>query len=178
MTMGAAVSATMDRSGRNDPLARHALRLDIEAFNAEYCHALDDGGLQRWPEFFTEDGFYTITGKENFDADLPVGLVYCEGKGMLKDRAFAIQNTAMFAPRYLRHHLSNTRILGEDGDIIRATTNFLLLETLQDELTTRLQQAGVYHDEFQRQPDGSLLLRRRVCVYENLLVPTALVLPV
>ena len=71
-------------------LDRLALRLEIEEFNARYCHALDDGNLQNWPDFFTEDGFYSITARENFDANLPVGLVYCEGRGMMKDRAFAI----------------------------------------------------------------------------------------
>ncbi|MFP5512829.1 MAG: aromatic-ring-hydroxylating dioxygenase subunit beta, partial [Alphaproteobacteria bacterium] len=78
------------------------LRAEIDDFNAAYAGALDDGRLQDWPGFFTDDAFYLITSRENHDAGLPVGLVYCEGAGMIRDRAFAIGKTAMFAPRYLR----------------------------------------------------------------------------
>lgn len=154
------------------------LRLEIEAFNAAYCDTLDDGDLQHWPNFFTEDAFYSVTARENHDASLPVGLIYCEGKGMLKDRAYAIAETAMFAPRYLRHMLSNTRVFERDDRVIKAATNYLLLQTLHDEPNTTIHQAGVYRDEFVRSDEGGLLLRRRVCVYDNLLVPNALVLPV
>jgi len=161
------------------PSEHQLLRLDIEAFNADYCHVLDDGDLQDWPEFFTEDALYNITARENFDADLPVGLVYCEGKGMLRDRAFAIANTAMFAPRYLRHYVTNVRIVAIHPDgAIEATANYILLETLHDNPQPTIHQAGSYRDIFLRQADGRLLLRKRICVYETLIVPNALVLPV
>jgi 3-phenylpropionate/cinnamic acid dioxygenase small subunit len=160
-------------------LDRLALRLEIEEFNARYCHALDDGNLQNWPDFFTEDGFYSITARENFDANLPVGLVYCEGRGMMKDRAFAIANTAMFAPRYLRHHLSNTRVIKEHADgVIEATANYIVLQVLHDDPVSTIHQAGFYKDEFCRTETGILLLQKRICVYENLMIPNAVVLPV
>src|SRR5216683_8239451 len=94
------------------PARLRELRLEIEEFNAEYAAALDAGRVQDWLNFFAEDAIYRITGRENADAGLPVGLVYCEGIGMLRDRAFAIAKTAMFAPRYLLHYVANTRILG------------------------------------------------------------------
>ena len=98
---------------------------------------------------------------------------------MLKDRAFAIMNTAMFAPRYLRHFVTNTRVIAMHADgAIEAQANYILLETLHDNPKGSIHQAGAYRDVFERQPDGRLLLRRRVCVYDNLLVPNALVLPV
>src|SRR5690242_15816135 len=111
--------------------ALRELRLDIEEFNFAYAATLDDGKLADWPSFFTEDAFYRIRSRENADAGLPVGLVYCEGRKMIIDRAFAIIHTAMFEPRYFRHVISNTRVLGVDPDgIISATSNYLLLETL------------------------------------------------
>jgi len=155
------------------------LRLDIEAFHAAYCHVLDEGDLAQWPDFFTEDCFYSVTARENFDADLPVGLIYCEGKGMLQDRAFAIMNTAMFAPRYLRHFVTNTRIIHTNSDgSIEAQSNYILLETLHDNPKGSIHQAGAYRDVFVQTPEDGLLLRQRICVYDNLLVPNALVLPV
>ncbi len=156
--------------------ASRAARLDIEEFHASYCAVLDAGRIEDWPQFFTEDAVYRITGHENAASDLPVGLVYCEGMGMLRDRAYAIAKTAMFAPRYLLHVVSNTRVLGIDGDVIAAQSNYLVLQTLVDEKTT-IHQAGRYFDRFRRDGDR-LLLKERHCVYDTLLIDNSLVMPV
>ena len=153
------------------------LRLEIEEFNAEYTAVLDAGRVQDWPQFFTEDAIYRITVRENADAGLPVGLVYCEGIGMLRDRALAISRTTMFAPRYLLHQVTNARVLAvEASGEISAEANYALFETLVDEKTT-LQQVGRYHDRFLRQ-DGRLKLKARHCVYDSLIIDTALIYPV
>src|SRR6185295_6840867 len=86
---------TMDRSAGLKGFAATAVpvaaartaRFEIEEFNTEYAAALDAGDIAAWPGFFTDDALYRITGRDNADADLPVGLVLCEGMGMLKDRA-------------------------------------------------------------------------------------------
>jgi 3-phenylpropionate/cinnamic acid dioxygenase small subunit len=153
------------------------LRLEIEEFNTEYCAALDEGRLEEWPEFFTSDAVYTITGRENADANLPVGLVYCEGAGMLRDRVFALLNTAMYAPRYLLHVVGNARVLGASERLVEARANYIVLQTLVDEPAT-VHQAGRYFDVFERGADGRLRLKERRCVYDTLLVDNSLVLPV
>ena len=163
-------------SGRG-PAGLREIRLEIEEFNAEYTAVLDAGRVQDWPQFFTEDAIYRITGRENADAGLPVGLVYCEGIGMIRDRALAISRTTMFAPRYLLHQVTNTRVLALDpSGEISAEANYALFETLVDEKTT-LQQVGRYHDRFVRQ-DGRLKLKARHCVYDSLIIDTALIYPV
>lgn len=156
--------------------ATRELRHEIEEFHNEYCHVLDSGDLAAWPDFFTEDAVYRITARENADAGLQVGLVYAEGKGMLKDRAFAIAKTQMFAPRYMLHLVSNVRVLSADGGEVRAQSNYLLLQTLVDGPTT-IHQAGRYYDRFVR-VDGRLLLKERQCVYDTLIVANDLVYPV
>lgn len=158
--------------------ALRELRLEIEEFNNEYAHALDTFDLMRWAEdFFTEDAFYRITAKENYDAGQPAGLVYCEGKPMIKDRAFSILEITVYAPRYLRHFNSNTRVLDVEADgTIRSESNYMLLETLVED-TTKIFQAGKYVDSFVRQ-DGRLLLKKRDCVYDSLIVPNSMVFPV
>jgi len=154
-----------------------ALCWEIEAFNRAYATALDDGRVEDWPGFFVDDALYRITGRENADAGLPVGLVYCEGVGMLKDRALAIARTMMFAPRYLLHQITNERVLALDGaGLITATANYALYETLVDQRTTLLQ-VGRYYDRFVRH-DGALRLRERHCVYDSLIIDTALIYPV
>lgn len=154
------------------------LRHEIEAFNAAYAAALDEQRLADWTEMFTEDGFYVVISRENADQGLPVGLIYCEGRGMIRDRAFALEKTAMFAPRYLRHIIGNTLVLGRtpEGDI-RARANYVVLQVLFDHPEAKLHQVGVYDDLFRRTPAGLQLARRR-CIYDNLLIDNALCVPV
>ena len=161
-------------------LEEDALRRAIDAFHAAYCDVLDGGRLAEWPDFFTEDGFYRVLARENRDLGLPVGLVYCEGRKMMHDRAFAIRNTAMYAPRYVRHFVSNVRIdaVEDGGATIRARANYLLFQVLVDRPTATLHQKGEYHDVFKRDASGRLLLVSRDCVYDNALVDNALIDPV
>jgi anthranilate 1,2-dioxygenase small subunit len=52
-----------------------------------------------------------------------------------------------------------------------------VLQVLFDRPDATLHQVGVYYDVFRR-VDGVLKLAERRCVYDNLLVPNALCLPV
>ncbi|HTV28304.1 MAG TPA: aromatic-ring-hydroxylating dioxygenase subunit beta [Xanthobacteraceae bacterium] len=163
---------------RDAPIAALLLRAEIETFNARYCALLDQQDLMAWVDCFTEDAFYTVISRENFDRDLPVGLIYCEGRGMIHDRAFALLKTAMFGPRYLRHMVANLIVMpaGPDGTI-HARANYVVFEVLTNRPEARLHQIGEYRDIFRR-ADGDLRLQERRCVYDNLLVPTALCIPV
>ena len=158
-------------------LAGLLLRQEIEAFNAAYCEALDARRLSDWVEMFTEDAFYVVLSRENADRGLPVGLIYCEGQGMIRDRAFALDKTAMFAPRYLRHFVSNLAILAAGDERIEARANYLVMQVLFDRPDATTHQVGVYHDIFRRTPAG-LKLQQRRCVYDSLLIDNALCLPV
>lgn len=163
----------------NDPrLEALLLQREIEDFNTAYAAALDDGRLGDWAEMFTDDAFYVIVSRENADRGMPVGLVYCENKGMIQDRAFAVEKTEMFAPRYLRHIIGNTQVLGEAGNgDIRARANYVVVQVLFDRPEAKLHQVGVYYDRFRRVGEQLKLAERR-CVYDNLLVDNALCLPV
>ncbi len=152
------------------------LRAEIDAFNAAYAAALDEQRLDDWVEMFTDDAFYVILSKENHDRNMPVGLIYCENKGMIQDRAFALQKTAMFAPRYMRHIIGNLQVL-PDNNQIRARANYVTLQVLFDNPVATVHQVGIYQDIFRR-VDGTLKLQERRCVYDNLLVDNALCLPV
>lgn len=173
------VAAERPAAAQGDWNEKLRLRLEIDEFNVAYCRALDELRLTDWVEFFAEDSLYVITARENHDAGLPVGLVYCEGKGMIHDRAFAISETSMYAPRYLRHYVSNLHILSIEPDgAIEAESNYLLLQVLMDRPEPTFQQVGRYLDRYVRGADGGLLLARRICVYDSLLVDNSLVYPV
>ena len=164
------------RERRIDPARALALRQEVEAFNAEYCAVLDAGLVESWPAFFTEDGLYRITSRENAELGMPVGLVYAQGRAMMHDRAVAIARTQMFAPRYNLHLVTNTRVSAEEADgAIEAQANFLLLQTLVEGPST-IHMAGTYHDRFVR-VDGALLLRERQAIYDTTIIANDLVYP-
>src|SRR5215470_12422106 len=117
------------------------LHHEIDAFNAAYAAALDDGRLADWVEMFTDDAFYVVISRENADRGMPVGLIYCENKAMIQDRAFALKNTEMFAPRYLRHIVGNLQVLGEEpSGEIRARANYVVMQVLFDRPDAKLHQ--------------------------------------
>jgi anthranilate 1,2-dioxygenase small subunit len=161
-----------------DRLEAMLLHHEVERFNAAYAQALDEQRLMDWVEFFTEDGSYIIISRENADRDMPVGLIYCENKGMIYDRAFALLKTTMFAPRYLRHFISNLQIVGQDRDgTISARANYMVMQVLFDRPDAKVHQIGAYVDKFRR-VGGALKLAERRCIYDNLLVDNALTIPV
>src|SRR5258707_2315606 len=129
------------------------LHREIDEFNSAYAAALDEQRLIDWAEMFTDDGFYVVISRENADRNMPVGLIYCESKGMLLDRAHAMK-TEMFAPRYLRHVIGNLQVLGEEpnGDI-RARANYVVVQVLFDRPEAKLHQGGVNYDKFRRVVD-------------------------
>jgi 3-phenylpropionate/cinnamic acid dioxygenase small subunit len=166
-------ASSLDRARLRD------LREMVEEFHCEYAGVLDRGEVEAWPAFFTEDAYYRVIARDNLESGLPLGLMLCEGMGMLKDRAFAIAHTEMFAPRYVQHHISLIRITGiESGaeEIIHAEGNYLVYETLIDE-PTELLQAGKYRDQFVLR-EGRLLLKSRECVFDSVMVPNCVVYPV
>jgi anthranilate 1,2-dioxygenase small subunit len=154
------------------------LRHEIEQFNATYAAALDELRLSDWANMFTEEASYVVLSRENEERGHPVGLIYCENRGMIRDRAFALEKTAMFAPRYLRHLISNLELLGQDakGNVM-ARANYVILQVLFDRPDATIHQIGTYNDVFRRTESGLKLAQRR-CVYDNLLVPNALCIPV
>jgi anthranilate 1,2-dioxygenase small subunit len=170
-------TAALHRIDRAPDAARlRDLRPLVEDLHSDYADVLDRGDIEAWPQFFTPDGIYKLIARDNADANLPLSLISCDGMGMLKDRAYAIKNTEMFAPRYQTHHISQIRLLEcTDDGLIRARANYLILETLIDE-QTRILQSGRYVDTFQY--DGTaLLIKERRCIYDTVLVPICVVYP-
>ena len=145
-------------------------------FNNDYVAVLDRGSLLDWPHFFIDDCLYRITSRENLQLNLPVGLVYAEGKAMLSDRALAIAKTQMYAPRYLLHLLSLPRITQVSPGSIHCETNFLLIQTLIEGPST-LHLAGTYIDRFVDKT-SQLLLQSRDVIYDTDLLANDLVYPV
>ena len=152
------------------------LRLEIEDLYAEYCAALDDGRYEDWPELFTEECLYRIVPRDNFDRGLPIALMHCESRGMLRDRVVAVRETAYYAPRLLRHIVSFIRAKPAECGDIRSEANYLVLQTLADQ-PTELFNSGRYLDRLVRE-DGRLRFKERLCVFDSIVVPNSLIVPI
>jgi 3-phenylpropionate/cinnamic acid dioxygenase small subunit len=152
---------------------RVGLRLEVEELYAEYAAALDDGELERWPELFTAECLYEIMPRDNFDRGLPLALMRCESRGMLRDRVAALRQASVYAPRALRHLVSGIRIAGDAVLDVRAS--YAVFETPLDE-ETRVLNVGRYLDKVVRD-EGRLRFVEKRCVFDSVLVPGSLVYP-
>ncbi len=157
--------------------SRAELFYELYDFYARYTEALDDGPLERWPEFFSEDCMYQIIPRDNYDRDLPVAIMRCESRDMIRDRVTAVNETMMYEPRYLRHHTTDIRIEETPGPDITVRANFSVIETLPDELP-RILMSGRYLDRIVRSDDLGLQFKEKLCVFDSVLVPNSIVFPV
>lgn len=148
----------------------------IAALMAEYAHAIDDGRLEEWPDFFVEDGVYRVTTRENVDLNLPASLIRCEGKGMLRDRISALRNANIFEPHVYCHTVGLPQILESDAGEHRTRTNFTVIRTMPDG-DMSVFACGRYLDRIV-EDNGAPRFRERVVVLDSRRIDTLLVVPI
>lgn len=151
-----------------------ALRAPIDDFLLDCAHAIDDGNIEAWPDFFTSDATYQVTTREAHEAGLPVGIMYCEGRGMMVDRVQALRTANVFEPHTYCHLLGRPRLWPDTSSTVRARTNFSIVRTMQDG-RSELFAAGKYLDRIvlDREPKFA---ERRV-ILESRRIDILLVLP-
>lgn len=155
--------------------SRSQLRAAVRDFYDDYAAALDADRVEDWPAFFAEDALYQVMSRESHSQGLTHATMYCKGIRMIRDRAAAIRQTAVFEQRVIRHFVSNVRV-EERGGVIEGGANFLLIESLYDS-EPQVLMVGEYIDVLVRDGDA-FKFKRRSAVYDNYRVRTTLVLPV
>jgi anthranilate 1,2-dioxygenase small subunit len=150
-------------------------RLELETLYTEYAACLDSDALERWPEFFVEDCVYRVTSAENYDAGLPIGVIYATSKNMLKDRVNALRQANIYEPQRYRHLISGYRIERDDVDTLEVTANFLVVRTMQDGAMT-LFAAGRYVDSLVHDTTG-WHFARKIVVLDSRRIDTLLAIP-
>jgi 3-phenylpropionate/cinnamic acid dioxygenase small subunit len=153
-----------------------ALRARVADFMLDYAHAIDDLDLHAWPRFFTEDARYKIIIRENFEAGLPMGVMYCEGAGMMRDRVMALETANIYEPHTYNHVLSRTRLKQAADGGLHARTNFIVTRTMQEGRMETFA-AGKYLDRIAVQGDGSLRFAERLAVLDSRRIDILLVFP-
>lgn len=152
------------------------LRLRIEMLFADYVHCIDDDALEQWPDFFTKDGLYRITSRENLSLGMPVNLVYCEGRGMMADRISALRQANIYEPHTYNHSVSALKVLSVAADGIRTQSNFAVFRTMSDGAMS-LFNCGRCMDRIVEE-NGALKFAERLVVLESRRVDTLLVIPI
>jgi len=143
---------------------------------ASYGHAIDDGELDLWPQFFTPNGIYHITTKENHEAGLPIGIMRCVGRGMMIDRVKAFRTANIFEPHAYNHIVGYPMMsYDETTGCVTARSNFQVIRIME---TGRmdLYATGKYLDVIQKE-GGSLKFRERIVVLDSRNVDVLLVVP-
>jgi salicylate 5-hydroxylase small subunit len=149
---------------------------DVLALHAEYSACLDMGEFERWPDFFIDDCVYRIQARENYDAKLPLSIMWLEGKGMLKDRVYSVRETLYHDPYYQRHIVSAPRIVAVNSDEIQAETNYLVIRTKRDTFS-ELFNVGRYLDTMRRTPEG-LKFKSKTCVFDSEWIRNSIIYPI
>lgn len=147
----------------------------VEALYYDYAAAIDEE-VERWPDLFTHDARYRVTSRENYDRKLPLAPIYCEGRGMILDRAMAVRQTTVYATRFMRHAITNVRVTDGGDGLLHARANFTIYETFEDTVT-RLFAVGRYIDTIERSGER-LLFRDKLCVLDSNVVIGSLIYPV
>jgi anthranilate 1,2-dioxygenase small subunit len=148
----------------------------VERLLAAYIGCIDQDDLERWPTFFTEDGLYRITTRENYERGMPASFFYCSGRGMLHDRVLALRRANIYEPHYYRHLVSGTHLVCQEPTGWRFHTNFQVIRTMKTgEMTVFA--VGLFNDLIVTS-ETQLLFKEKTVVCDSSRVDTLLVIPI
>ncbi|HEY2337742.1 MAG TPA: aromatic-ring-hydroxylating dioxygenase subunit beta [Burkholderiales bacterium] len=146
----------------------------VEDLHARYAHALDDDRLEDWPGFFTENGVYRIATAENESRGLPLPVLFCDSRAMLRDRVQSLRHANIYEPQRYRHIVSSILVKEVDAAHVTSTANFLVVRIMQDG-EAMLFASGVYRDRIVLAPTP--LYEERVVVCDSRRFDTLLAIP-
>jgi anthranilate 1,2-dioxygenase small subunit len=157
------------------PAVSHDVRDQIENFLVHGAHLIDDDKLEAWPELFTPDAVYEITTRENLAKNRPIGIIYCEGRGMLQDRVLAMRTANIYEEHTYCHMLSRPEITDEGGQRYTVRSNFTVHRTMYTG-STELFTLGRYVDLISLEGGEAVFIKRQV-VLDPRSLDTLLVIP-
>jgi 3-phenylpropionate/cinnamic acid dioxygenase small subunit len=143
---------------------------------SSYAYALDDMQLDAWPHFFTEDALYHLTTRENHEANLPIGIIRCLGRGMMTDRVRAFHSANIFEPHTYNHIIGRPAFSEtQSSNMLSVRSNFQIVRTMESGQMD-LFAVGKYLDEIVLD-EGLTRFRKRVVVMDSRNVDILIVIP-
>jgi anthranilate 1,2-dioxygenase small subunit len=150
-------------------------RAAIEELLAHYAHAIGNDALETWPDFFVEDGQYLVTTRENHGKGWPIGIMYCDGRGMMQDRVTALRRAIVFEPHVYRHIVGSILIAAAPDGGYAVESHFHILRTNVEGATVTFA-TGRYLDEIVGD-GGRMQFRKRSVILDSSRIDTLLVIP-
>ena len=152
-----------------------ALLQRIDMLNRQYGYTIDEDLLEEWPKFFVEEARYMITTRQNHQANMPVGLILCENRGMMEDRVSALRIANLYEPHGYRHLIDPPIVISKSKQEVRAQTSFACFRTVQGS-SPEIFCTGKYLDRIV--DDGQFLkFKERVVVCDSERIDTLIVIP-
>jgi salicylate 5-hydroxylase small subunit len=145
------------------------LRQGIADLYAAYAACLDDGRYDEWPDFFTEDAWYRVVPRENYERSLPLSTMSLKGRSMMKDTIF-------HAPYYQRHVIGLPVVTPVGGKGFSVQASYCVFRTKRD-CVPEIYNVGQYVDVIES-ADGVLKYSQKFCVFDNDLIPNSLIYPI
>ena len=169
------------------PVITAQRRSAIEHLMVDYVHAIDEGEYERWPQFFTEDGRYQVTGRDNHARGWVAGMLLCDNRDMMIDRIYSLRQVNVWEPHAYRHVIGPTQVLEAGMDdttptarfMAKTQTNYLCVRTMHNG-EQKLFSTGRYLDEivFEGPAGGDVpKLRSRMVIADSNQIDTLLVIP-
>jgi anthranilate 1,2-dioxygenase small subunit len=158
---------------------RKDLRDAVEELIHAYVGSIDDDRLEEWPDYFTDDCLYRVVPRENLDQELPIALIHCDSRGMLRDRVTAHRKANLFAPHRYRHLVSAVRITASEGGMVTARSNYAVFRSSMDPIaygTTEVYSVGEYRDRIAT-VEGALKFKEKIVVLDTSRIQSLLVTP-
>ena len=154
-------------------------RAELEQLYTDYVHCLDADELERLARLFHRELFYRVTSAENYEAGLPLGLIYATSRNMLMDRVSALREANIYEPQRYRHLVSSIKIVGEATGRtgpLEVVANFLVIRTMQEGDMT-IFGAGRYVDRVTHDGGGWKFASKTV-VLDSRQIDTLLAIPI
>ena len=156
-------------------MSRAELRATFDDLLAEYGFLIDSDRLEEWLELFVEDCVYRIVPRENHVRGLPLALMLCENKNMLRDRVRALRSANIYNIHVDRHLISGTRYRGEVEGVHLVEAGYAVFQTDQDG-RSRLFSVGQYQDRVVFE-GGAPRFKEKLVIADTAAVPTLLATP-
>ena len=152
------------------------LWFELHQLQERYVALLDSDRLEEWPDLFTEDGRYEIVPKENADMGLPIGLIHCDNRRMLRDRVTSLRHANIYEAHSYRHMTSGLLITPQEDGTVKMESSYVVVQTRTNG-ESAIYQAGRYLDHVVRTPAGWRYQEKRV-IYDTSRVQTLLATPI
>jgi 3-phenylpropionate/cinnamic acid dioxygenase small subunit len=96
---------------------------------AEYGLLLDEDRLEEWTDLFTEDAQYKVVTRENKKLNLPLAVIWCDNKNMIRDRIHSYRHVNEHNLHWDRHIIGHPRIQSISASEWQVQASYSLFQT-------------------------------------------------